>query len=129
MKTLLTGLILAFTFLTSLAQTGSVNFTWNGNGNPNLPACSASVTSACLTTFTLSDITNASAPVVVSSAIASTATTYSLTPLPAVGSHTYSLIISGKDQSGGAISSTPVTTTVVVPGITLNPPTGFSGTP
>lgn len=129
MRKLLAILILALSPFASFAQTGSVNFTWSGNGNPNLPACSGTVTNTCLTTFTIADITTASTPVVISSAIASTATSYTLTPLPTVGSHTYSLIISGKDQSGNSISSTPVTTTVVVPGITLNPPTGFTGTP
>lgn len=128
MKKLIVGLLIFFSSA-CFAQTGSVNFTWTGNGNPNLPACSSTVTNTCLTTFTISDITSLSSPVVISSSIAETATAYTLASLPTPGDHVYSLIISGKDQGGGAISSTAVTAKVTVPAITLNPPTGFSGTP
>ena len=113
----------------AFAQAGSVIFTWSGDGNTSLPGCSATVTTACLTTFTLSDTTVAATPVVISSTIPYNVLTYTLTPLPAVGAHTYSLMISGKDQSGNAISSTPITTTVTVPSLVLSPPTGFQAVP
>ena len=87
-----------------------------------MPACSCTVTTSCLTDFTLSDITNASSPIVLSSTIPESALTYTESPLPSVGTHTYSLVISGKDQSGNSISSPAVTTTVNVPSITLAPP-------
>lgn len=125
-------IIVLLSFLLSLpafAQTGNVVFTWTGNGNPTLPACSTTVTTSCLTGYTLSDITSLSSPVVVSSAIAESALTYTLAPLPTVGSHTYSLVVNGKDQSSNAISSTPASVTLTIPSFTLNPPIGFAGTP
>lgn len=128
-------LLLAVTILFSVpsfaqaAATGNIVFTWTSNGNPTIPACSSSVTTSCLTTFTLSDITSVGSPIVISSTIPSNVLTYTLTPLPSVGNHTYSLIISAKDQSGNSISSSPVTATVAVPSFTLSPPNGFTGVP
>jgi hypothetical protein len=127
MKQLLLAIALFFAPILQAQNAGSITFTWTGDGNPTWPACSTTVTTSCLTDFTLSDITNA--PVVISSTIPESVLTYTLSPLPAVGSHTYSLFISGKDQSGNAVSSSPVTTTVAVPSLTLSPPTGFSATP
>jgi hypothetical protein len=126
MKTLL--LVSAFLFL-SLQSRAQVVFTWSGTGNPSLSACSDTVKTSCISGFTLTDITTSSAPVVISSAIAESATTYTLSPLPAVGSHTWSLVVNGFDQSGNAIASSPATVTATVPAITLNPPTGFQVTP
>jgi hypothetical protein len=108
------------------AQSGEV-FTWV-NGNPTLPDCSATVTSSCLTGYILTDAT-VSPGTVINSTIPATALTYTETPLPGVGSHTYSLVATGKDQSGNSASSVPVTVIVTVPSITLNPPTGFTATP
>ena len=55
------------------------------------------------------------------------ATTYTQTPLPAVGSHNYSLLMVGFDALGAAIASSPATATVNVPApVTINPPTGFT---
>lgn len=107
----------------------TVQFTWTGTGNPNVPACSSTVKTACLSGYTLTDVTTAASPVVISSTIAETALTYSESPLPSVGSHTWNLVVNGFDQSGNAISSAPATVTLSVPAITLNPPTGFTGVP
>jgi hypothetical protein len=131
MKTIIAMMLLGSS-AAALAQTtgvAGVAFSWSGDGNTSLPGCSATVTAACLTTFTITDITTASAPLVISSTIPYSTLTYMLTPLPAVGAHTYSLMISGKDQSGNAISSAPITATVTVPAITLNPPTGLQVVP
>lgn len=124
-------LVLALLLFSSsaFAQSPGIVFTWSSNGNPGVPACSTTVTTSCLTTFTITDTT--SAPVVISSTIPSTVLTYTLTPEPAPGAHTYSLALSGKDQTGKAISSSTVSTTVTVPvpPFTLNPPTGFTAVP
>ena len=68
-------------------------------------------------------MTNASSPVVISSSIGNVLT-YTLTSLPTAGSHTYGLLVSGRDQSGNSKSSVPATATVVVGGANLNPPIG-----
>lgn len=113
----------------ALAQTSGVTFNWATDGNPGVPVCSATVTTSCKSNLALSDITSLSSPVVINNDIADTLLTYSLTPLPSVGPHTYSLIVVGKDQSGNQIVSPAATATVTVPAITLNPPTGFTVTP
>jgi hypothetical protein len=95
------------------ASLSSVVFTWTGNGNVTIPVCKKEVTVACVTTYTLSDITDASMPRVISSGMGNVLT-YSLTPLPTVGSHTYRLVISGRDQSGNSKSSAAATATLVV---------------
>ena len=107
----------------------AVQFNWTGDGNTGMPACPATTPKSCVSGYTLTDITVATAPVVLSSAIAETALTYTESPLPSVGSHTWSLVVNGYDQSGNAISSAPVTVTATVPSITLNPPTGFTAVP
>lgn len=112
----------------AFAQSG-VTFNWASDGNPSIPLCSTTVTTSCKSNLVLSDITSLSSPVVVNNDIADTLLTYTLTPLPTVGAHTYSLYVVGKDQSGNEIMGTPATATVTVPAITLNPPTGFTVTP
>jgi hypothetical protein len=97
------------------ASSSSVVFTWTARGTRTIPVCSTTVTAACLTTYTLSDITNAPSPVIVSSSRANVLT-YTLAPLPKPGSHTYSLVVSGRDQSGISKSSIPAAVTVVVSG-------------
>jgi hypothetical protein len=115
----------------ALAQSNSVTFTRQANSAwaTSWPACSTTVTTDCLSGFTLSDITNATKPVVISSTIAPTALTYTQTPAGAAGSHTYSLVVNGKDQSGNPAASTPVTSTATIPSNTPPPPVNFSVTP
>lgn len=81
---LLSALLLAALVPASHAQT-SVGFTWSANPAwaTSWPACSTTVTTMCLSTYTLTDITNASNPVVISSTIPATALSYTLSPLPA----------------------------------------------
>lgn len=121
--------ILSLLFLASsaFAQTTGIIFNWTGNGNAGVPTCSSTVTSSCLTTFTLTDTTTTTSPVVLSSAILPSALTYTLSPLPPTGTHTYSLMINGLDSSGLPVSSPTISTSVLIPAFTLNPPTGFTG--
>jgi len=111
------------------AQSSAV-FTWAHNplNAGTWPACSRSVRTMCQTGYTLSDVTTASAPVVISSTIAESALTYTLTPLPSVGAHIYDLVINGKGRSGNAVQSAPATVTVTVPFKTSSPHTGFAAT-
>ncbi|HTF72618.1 MAG TPA: hypothetical protein VK638_59120 [Edaphobacter sp.] len=129
MKKLLFAVMLAiFLGSTAHAQAAtSIAFTWTNNNN-GLPNCSTSVTTACLVGQTLTDTTAASSPVVLSSTISPTATTFT-TPLPAftAASRTYSLVVNYKDASGAAQATTAATATVGVPFL-VNAPTGFSAT-
>lgn len=115
----------------SRAQTAIPSFTWQANPAwvTTWPACSTTVTSMCLSGYTLTDVTNASSPTVVSSTIPATALSYTLTAMPAAGARTYSLVINGKDQTGNPASSAPVTANVTVPSATPPPPQAFVATP
>lgn len=114
----------------------SVGFTWSStnsatNGWPN---CSATVTTICVSGYTLSDITVPATPVVISASISATSISYTLTPLPTPvnGSivHTYSLVTDGVGATAGSTAnSTPATASVSVPSSTPNPPAGFAATP
>jgi hypothetical protein len=97
----------------AIASSTSILFTWASNQNKNLPICSMKVKIACLTAYTLRDVTNASAPVSISSGIGDVSS-YTLNMLPKSGTHTYSLVVSGIDQNGTARSSTPAIATVLV---------------
>lgn len=110
----------------AMAQTAIV-FTWtNGNtGSSAYPACTSTVTKSCVTGFTL--MMDGSTTVAGPSSIGPTLTTYTQTPLPAVGTHSYVLTMNGFDGVGNAIvsvGSNMVSVTVPAP-VTLNPPTGF----
>jgi hypothetical protein len=114
-------------FGAAVAQT-SIVFTWtNGNtGSTALPVCPATSPKACASGFTLSmDGTQIAGP----SSIGPTVTTYTQTPLPAVGSHSYSIVMNGFDATGAAIQSTAATATVNVPApVVIPPPTGLKVT-
>lgn len=105
-----------------------VVLTWtSGNTGSNaLPACPATSPTSCVTGYTLSmDGTQVAGP----SSIGPTATTYTQTPLPAPGSHSYSLVMNGFDALGAAIQSAAATATVTVPApVTIPAPTGFTVT-
>jgi hypothetical protein len=120
----------------AFAQTSNIVFTW-GNTNSSVHACSSTVTSACLVGQTITDTTIAASPVVISSSISPTATTYS-TPLPAFTgvTRTYTLVVNYKDASGKAQATsaascgsgnTTAPCSVSVP-LVVNPPTGFTAT-
>lgn len=124
---LVVGFGLAVCVGAASAQT-HIQFAWGSNGNPTWPICSASTppaTTSCLgPNYSLTDITNASNPVVVANP-SITALSYSL-PLPSPGSHTYTLVVNAKAFDGSTVSSPPATVTVVVPTVlpALVAPTG-----
>jgi hypothetical protein len=99
----------------AMATSTSIVFTWVGTQNKNVPVCSKKVKAACLTTYTLSDVTNASEPMSISSSIGNVLS-YTLNQLPKSGTHIYSLVASGLDQNGTSRSSTPAIATVLVSG-------------
>jgi hypothetical protein len=68
----------------------------------------------CRVGYTLTDVTTTSAEVLISSAIAEDALTYTLSPLPSAGLHIYSLTIDAKGISGALVHSTPATVKVDV---------------
>jgi ABC-type transport system involved in multi-copper enzyme maturation permease subunit len=110
----------------SLAQTPpSIAFSWTNN-NSGIPTCSGTVTSTCLVGHTLTDTTVSGSPVVLSSSISPTATTYT-TPLPSftTTTRTYSLVVNYKDASGAAQATSAATASVSVPFV-VNAPTGFT---
>jgi hypothetical protein len=120
----------------AFAQTAtSIVFTWS-NTDSSVPACSSSVTVNCLVGQTITDVTVAASPVVLSSSISPTATTYT-TPLPAftTTSRAYTLVVNYKDANGKAQATAPAACgngsaapcSVSVP-LVVNPPTGFTVT-
>ncbi len=84
------------------------------------PVCTSAAPNSCLTGYGVSE-----GATVLSSNIAASATSYTITPLPSPGSHTYTLVAVGRDQNGATVVSTPVTASVVVP-FALAAPSGFS---
>jgi hypothetical protein len=99
----------------AIATARTIVFTWVGNQNKNLPACSRKVKTACLIAYTLRDVTSPSEPVSISSSIGSVLS-YTLNQLPESGTHTYSLVVNGMDQNGTPRSSTPAIATIPVSG-------------
>lgn len=109
----------------AMAQSKVVlNWTSGNTGTSALPACPATSPASCAKGFVLS----MDGTVIASeSTLGINATTFTQSPLPTVGSHSYSIIMTGFDALGAAIASSPATATVNVPApVTLNPPTGFS---
>jgi hypothetical protein len=105
----------------------SLVFSWRSNPSNAFywPPCSKSVKKMCRTGYTLTDATATVAPVVVTSAIARDATTYTIIPLPSPGSHTYGLVVNAKNRMGKPVQSDPATVTVTVPSMFSKPPAGF----
>lgn len=85
---------------------------WTGTGNPGVPNCTTTQTTACLTTYTLTDTTTGT---VVASNISANALSYTLSTLPTAGTHVYQLTINGVDGNGKTVASPPATTTVTIP--------------
>lgn len=106
-------------------KTSSIAFSWTPSTSP---ACSGTSATSCQSTLTLTNIT-ALTPQVISSAITPAATSYSF-PISAPGTYNFSLVVDGFDALGNPTVSPAATATVVIPTpFTLNPPTGFKGTP
>lgn len=99
----------------AIATSTSIVFTWVGNQTKDLPVCSSKVKAACLTAYTLRDITTPSEQVSISASVGNVLS-YTLNRLPESGKHTYSLVASGEDQNGTSRSSTPAIATVLVKG-------------
>lgn len=116
----------------AFAQTSEV-LTWTNTA----PACTATVTTSCGKTLTLSDVTSLT-PLVVSATILPTVATYTITPLPSAGVHNYLLVVNGFDAVGNAVTSNgatcgtsntpPPCAVTVPPPFVLGPPTGFKAT-
>lgn len=121
--------LLLFTVLPACAQTSLV-FAWKPNPSNVFywPPCSKSVKQMCRTGYTLTDVTAASAPVVLAPTIAPDAATYTLIPLPSPGLHTYSLVVNAKESKRQTVHSDPATITVAVPSMFSNAPVGFKAT-
>jgi hypothetical protein len=85
---------------------------WTGTGNPGVPNCTTTQTTACLTTYTLTDTTTGT---VISSAISASALSFTLSTLPTTGTHVYQLTINGVDGTGKVVASAPATTAVTIP--------------
>lgn len=101
------------------------------------PACTTTVTTACGKTLTLSDVTSLT-PLVISTAILPTVSTYTITPLPSSGVHNYLLVVNGFDSVGNAVTSAgatcgtsntpPPCAVTVPPPFVLAAPTGWTAT-
>jgi hypothetical protein len=76
-----------------------------------VPNCSANVTKACLTTYTLTDTTTNT---VIGANIPASALAYTLSTLTTAGTHVYQLTINGVDGTGKSVESPPATATVNV---------------
>ena len=96
------------------ATPAAILFTWLGP-KVNVPACGREHKVACLIAYSLSDVTNPSQPVSISSDIAGVLT-FNLNRLPPPGQHAYSLVVNGRDQNGLVRSSAPAVATVIVNG-------------
>ena len=122
--------VMAFAALnfTAQAQTGpSIAWTWtNAPQNASFVACSTSVTSACLLNYTLTDTTVSASPVVVSSTIDPTASSYSQTVDIAYGNRIYSLVLSYKDETGTTQTTGAATASLEVH-FQAGAPTALSG--
>jgi hypothetical protein len=105
----------------------SLVFTWGPNpANAGIwPPCSRSVKKMCRTGYSLTDVTAVSAPVVITSTIANSASTYTLIPLPSAGVHIYNLVVNAKGSNGMTVYSAPATVKVTVPSMFSKPPAGF----
>lgn len=89
-------------------------FTWTDNFT-NVQACTATVTTSCIQSFTLTESTTGfSQSITALNGTPSTTFTYTQTTLPAAGTYTYS-IVAVEVYSGGTMTSGPATATVVVP--------------
>jgi hypothetical protein len=120
MKRLL--IVLAFC-VPALAQSGP-QFNWTPASNPTLAnGCPATSPEMCLSHYTL---LGAGVSTIIPVNIK---LPFVLSPAPGPGTYVYTLTLNGFDQSGTAISSTPVTATLTIAAPTsINPPANFTAT-
>lgn len=95
----------------------TVTFNWNYAYTEAYPACTQTVTTDCIKSFTLSE---GSTSVATIPATAATSYSYTLPSLPSVGTHTYTLVATAAYQ-GGTINSLPATVSLQVPGVPATP--------
>lgn len=79
----------------------SVGFTWNQGASPGWATCPSS--SQCLSGYTFYEITTGT-PVPLAS-IPQTGTSFSISPPPSIGSHTYQVAQDGIDSTGKPVQS------------------------
>lgn len=118
--------LLVFCFLYSCqnSRAATVTGSWQYNfGTGGAVVCSATVTTSCIQTFALEDVSNASNPVTIGT-VQAPALTLTTTATLSYGPHQFAVVASGLDGSGKPISS-PQSTAVSV---TVNPsaPTGLA---
>jgi hypothetical protein len=114
-----------------------INVTWtnpnsaSANGWPNCVFTSGPQ-NMCVEGFTLSEgstvIATTCTATVTTGCLSALATSFIITPLPAAGNHTYSLVANGLNQTGGPAPSTAATVTVGVPSSSPNPPSAIGAT-
>lgn len=119
--------VVAFAMLNLAVQAQTVTaivWTWtNPAVNATYPTCSSTVTNSCLVGLALADTTNAASPIVITTAIAPNATTYTQTTNITIGTNrTYSMAMGYLDQNGVQQTTTPITYTLNV----VAPPTVFA---
>lgn len=119
------------------AQSYAIQLSWTNTDTGN-PACSGTVTKTCIKARTMTDVTVSTAPVVLSSTILPTATTYTTPTLTYTAQITrlYTLVTNYFDASGAAQVSgnatcAPSGTTAPcsVPVFIVLPPSNLTATP
>ena len=102
-STTMRGLLLSGIMLGAIPTQAqkSILFTWIPGVNQGWTPCSSG--HYCLTGFTLYEISTGT-PVAVAQ-IPQTATTYTMSPLPSKGSHSYELVQTGTNGTGAAVQS------------------------
>lgn len=100
-----------------------VLFSWDYNFGTDVP-CTTTTTVNCISGYRLQE---GSTVITVVNATTATSYTYTLAPLPAAGSHTYTLVATKVFQGGVTIDSAPATGSLQVPSAP-NSPAAFSVT-
>lgn len=109
-------------------------FTWQANplntvnGVNMWPACGTTL-KLCIAGETLLDNTVSTSPVQVATGISPTALTYTITPLPSTGAHSYCLEYNAYDQSGNPVTSSCDQVSVSVPSMVANHPVDLHAVP
>lgn len=104
MKKLMIALVIAFgVLMTGHNASAEIDWSWtNPAVNATFVKCSTTVTKACLKSLTITDTTLT--PVVISSTIDPTATSYVQTTAIAFGARTFALTLQYADENGTAQS-------------------------
>lgn len=123
MKRIFLFLFLASSMLHAQAV-HEITFTWSYSYTP-IPVCSTTVMSNCISSYVLTEGNNTLAQVQATSA---TSYTYNLAPLPAAGTHTYTLVAVELLTGTSTLNSAPATVSLQVPQ-TPAVPANFTATP